>query len=1061
MLHFSVVAKGTTQKKPLMRITTAELSFSSSLPVSRSYSDEDYSSSSNLQDIRQQTEERARAAIPRTSGVEHQIEANQPDEPEEICHNPFPPSQFADKEFCAAFLSREPTHPPPLFVPPETESATIEQSNILGETVDEYIIHMLDINELVDKARSSEKYLVTWCDLKKGVDAKKPIEDFFMKKCNEIDKSMCVRPKLSWVNPGPTFNSRNLVRARPVVSTIFHYIGLGMPPPESEAIWMAEPAGECWRRMKDLAKVVAAPGLMIFDCDHARVLSDWFVRQWDSAKPCFMAMFACLATENLNIPSHLPHDLFTCILLSPEKAYSAITGAPDTSSDDFQKILDLFTESIAQDVLPMNTYYLLFQRNPCIGAFWRRFLLAQRLLKQFGIHAKSVPELPDMSEHCLWEPFSYSIIRLGECRNCNVVIDRLCELYVSHFEKVRKPSKAICAMIAAMLQIDSKRQMLMGKIADFMVRSPQNCYDIGCLISVNWVRHCVINAIDSEFLRNWCIVISGVVLAVPSLAGRLEPAVRLVSEQSPGDEIANVYFLSISVALRDCQSHIACSLDTQTIIDHIPLIVSSTPLARQWFAILIHAYISLYQTEPRATGATGLHVVAMFLLYEDRIYTRAAGVAIMTALLAPNCPEFSETLVRCAMKAAFDGSAVVRLTFVHLVALYAINNKDTLEYEVDNFLEKVKIPDDKHCLDNSDNEKLPLRQILLALKCDPCATIRETVEAILNNPCNPEMKDVYYSRIHSLHRLAHRALFSQEASMETLEQRYPDTLFTISELEWLETLKGHNSPVTFVSFDADHGNVCSGHADGTVCWANNKWHIEDSPVTSITELPHHVIAVGHQSGNIHLLRNKTKCVIDSFRPSLEDGGKDIVMVTVPGTGLTFISHGTPSIAVWNLESLLLVRHIKTEAIPEHFVIIRDQLYCSLSNGTILQFNIDTYELTGQNAFNQQILRMGERFGKLYTVLRNGAIYIWDSINEPQFRRAGSEQVVDLALHRVLKHGVIIAANKPRLITSYDSSGLDIDSITTATPRCCCFDDAHPLCAIGYDDGSVAVWRIPS
>lgn len=1010
-------------------------------------------------------DETRRTSIPRTSGVEHPIDPDQADELDEMCHDPFPPSLFLDSRFYKDFLSQEKVDPLPLFLPPDVQSTAIDQPKWPGATVSKCIIHMLKINKLIEKARSTDQYLLSWCNLSKEVDARQKLDEFYTGKYRQIDKStMGLLPELSWAVGRQTFDSRRLVDAPQLSATIFHYIGLGMPPPQGDSLCTM--SGE-WKKLDDVASGADfVCSLMIFDCDRAGVLADWFLRRWKNGDKKFIGMFACLANENLNIPSHLPHDLFTSILLSPDQAYAAITGVSlENHGSEFVKVLDLFMETIAQDVLPPELFFFLFRWNPSIGSLWRRFLLAQKLLKEFGIHAKSVPELPDMTDHCLWRPFAYSVMRLSES-GLEVAVDKLCDLYVDHCVKVRRPSRCTCAMMTAMLQIKSKRDVIVSRIAELMVRSPQNCYAFGSLISVNWVAECALKGVESfEIFRKACIVVSGAVLAVPSLARRirLNPQEARVVVDREYDEMSRVYLLSICVASNDSLAPIKCYPDTQKIGELIPFLFSSSPLLREWFTLLIHAMVSVCQPNPRETGKIGLHVAAMLLLYEDRIYTRAAGVALLSALIAQHSPEFNDTVLRCAVKAAFDGSSLVRLAFVRCVAVYAVNNKDNLEYQTDDFLDKLTIPNATNCLSTCDTEKVPARQLLLALTNDPCPEVREAAKSVLENPSMADWDASCYERIKQLHRIAHRSLFSKLASQEHLRERYPEDLFARSdlELEGLESLTGHTAPVTVVTFDSDHGNVCSGHADGTVCWADNKWKGEDSPVSSICQLRHHVIAVGYKNGVVCLFRNKTKAAIDCFRPSLEPNGRDVVMATAPDKGVTFISQGTPSITVWNLQSLLRVAQIKTEAVPLHFVIVSNRLYCALEGQVILHINVDTYEVVERVTVNSPVLRIGDRFGKLYTVLCNGEVYIWESLTqEPRRYPNGISGVVDISLHRVLRYGVIIVGNMSKLMTSDDGSAIEI-TMGKSTPLCCCFDDVHPLCAVGHADGSVDVWRVPN
>ena len=60
---------------------------------------------------------------------------------------------------------------------------------------------------------------------------------------------------------------------------------------------------------------------------------------------------------------------------------------------------------------------------------------------------------------------------------------------------------------------------------------------------------------------------------------------------------------------------------------------------------------------------------------------RAAGVAILTSIMAPGYPGFCSTVMHCAMKAAIDGRWMFRVAYVCCVAKYESGEETAFRVE--------------------------------------------------------------------------------------------------------------------------------------------------------------------------------------------------------------------------------------------------------------------------------------------------------------------------------------------------------------------------------------------
>ncbi len=66
-------------------------------------------------------------------------------------------------------------------------------------------------------------------------------------------------------------------------------------------------------------------------------------------------------------------------------------------------IFTALTDTIAWNSLPSDLFQRLFRQDLLVASLFRNFLLADRILRGLGCSPVSVPRLPPMSEHLLWQ----------------------------------------------------------------------------------------------------------------------------------------------------------------------------------------------------------------------------------------------------------------------------------------------------------------------------------------------------------------------------------------------------------------------------------------------------------------------------------------------------------------------------------------------------------------------------------------------------------------------------------------------------------------------------------
>lgn len=208
---------------------------------------------------------------------------------------------------------------------------------------------------------------------------------------------------------------------------------------------------------------MSSPSIFVFDCSHAGVVLNLFVkfaeqidkelegsRRYSAQNPPLttvpghptsqlapllpasspiqdILLGACGESEILPMNSELPADLFTSCLttpikialrwyvlqknisrLNPDINQDMIDKIPGTVTDrksmlgELNWIFTAVTDTIAWNSLPKDVFQRLFRQDLLVASLFRNFLLAERIMRSYGCHVCSRPALPPMFEHRLW-----------------------------------------------------------------------------------------------------------------------------------------------------------------------------------------------------------------------------------------------------------------------------------------------------------------------------------------------------------------------------------------------------------------------------------------------------------------------------------------------------------------------------------------------------------------------------------------------------------------------------------------------------------------------------------
>ena len=233
---------------------------------------------------------------------------------------------------------------------------------------------------------------------------------------------------------------------------LFHYNGHGVPLPT--------PSGEFWVFNKDYTQYIpvsmydlqawlGGPSFYVYDVSHAgnimanfdrfiekHLMENAEARERDPNAPLQnynnnIQLAACAKSEMLPTNPDLPADLFTCCLTTPidismryhvlenplpsPLSMKDVTKVPGRAAErrspmgELNWILTAITDTIAWNVLPPPLFRMLFRQDLMVAALFRNFLVAQRIMRAYGCHPQSSPEIPHTYDHPLWESWDLAI----------------------------------------------------------------------------------------------------------------------------------------------------------------------------------------------------------------------------------------------------------------------------------------------------------------------------------------------------------------------------------------------------------------------------------------------------------------------------------------------------------------------------------------------------------------------------------------------------------------------------------------------------------------------------
>jgi regulator-associated protein of mTOR len=232
---------------------------------------------------------------------------------------------------------------------------------------------------------------------------------------------------------------------------LLYYNGHGVPRPTA--------SGEFWVFNKnhtqyipvsiiDFQNWIGSPCILVWDCSGAGNILHGFTKfgqrrdedvkalgnRMDTEYVPYMnsvQLASCKADETLPNAPELPADLFTSCLTSPIETalrYFVLSNQPppDVTVDlamqipgdlkdrrtplgELNWIFTAVTDTIAWTVFPRHIFRKLFRQDLMIASLFRNYLLAERIMRNYGCTPQSYPELPPTHNHPMWDSWDLAV----------------------------------------------------------------------------------------------------------------------------------------------------------------------------------------------------------------------------------------------------------------------------------------------------------------------------------------------------------------------------------------------------------------------------------------------------------------------------------------------------------------------------------------------------------------------------------------------------------------------------------------------------------------------------
>lgn len=511
---------------------------------------------------------------------------------------------------------------------------------------------------------------------------------------------------------------------------IFHHIGYGFPQLTADSIYLS---GNIQISPKLLFILLTPPTLYIFDCDNAGSILPVFesialsrsVQNWqdDSNRQSQkkfndqrnFSPFQCLSNsvnwsdyfvlcatspgEELPRDPNLPRDFFTSVLFSPVqtaflcqvylsyRTTVTLNDIPQTTVKELEDLLDVIVDGIVCECLPGPNLHTLFRTDKVIHALFRNFVLAQYVLKPFGVHPVSCPALPDMSSNQLWEQWKaavdnavgiFATTRSPTRDYFDRALTSFNYLYAKNAYECISPS-----LIAALLRSENYEGP-----ARLLIDFPQSIEVVANIIVISDLFNCLLSCNPcSEKFKSACMIAVYMLRHDMNFTYQIsqdlswKPFVDAIFDDKVEFE-TRVLATSILAACVPHHKSLRALCTTQEFVGRIQeeiCNVESPPFFVKWLLLLFKRTYDVFSADKDVFIPTGFHTQCAVCALHYSQEVRATAVSCLSCFMQGDDPVLNLRLLLAAMLTFTDVSYLVRHQLLMLVLRYLTTHHDLID----------------------------------------------------------------------------------------------------------------------------------------------------------------------------------------------------------------------------------------------------------------------------------------------------------------------------------------------------------------------------------------------
>lgn len=509
---------------------------------------------------------------------------------------------------------------------------------------------------------------------------------------------------------------------------IFHHIGYGFPQLTADSIYLS---GNIQISPKLLFILLTPPTLYIFDCDNAgsvlpvfesiaasRSVQNWqddSNRQKKLSDQCCFSPFQCLSNsvnwsdyfilcatspgEELPRDPNLPCDFFTSVLFSPvQTAFlcqvylsyrTTITfnDIPKTTIDELEELLDVIVDGISCECLPGPSLHHFFRGDKVIHTLFRNFVLAQYVLKPFGVHPVSSPPLPDMSNNQLWEQWKAAVDNsIGVFATTRSPTRDYFDRALTSFNYLY--AKSCYSSISPSLITALFRSGNYEGPAKLIIDYPSSIEVIASIIVISdlFMNLMKVDPTTDKF-KDICMII------IYMLKFDMNFTYQIPNELDWDKVLAVIFDSTIDINTRSLVASIASACvpyhkslrflcTNQNFANQIKFEiskVSNPPFFTKWLLILFKRSYDVFSADISVFKPNGLHIQCAICILHYSQEVRASAISCLSCFMQGDDPQLNLRLLLSAIPAFTDISYLVRHQLLMLILRYLTTHHDLIE----------------------------------------------------------------------------------------------------------------------------------------------------------------------------------------------------------------------------------------------------------------------------------------------------------------------------------------------------------------------------------------------